>query len=129
MLVIPPDGPLQATEFTAPLDLPVLQKAVGGYLETVPLFHSIMHGGKLHRCVAFCDEDGKRKELPLNDLACAAWDAALRRDAGGQNSRADKLGTQIEAAVLARLSRRPGRGGVRRRRMDGRAMTWNKEER
>jgi hypothetical protein len=81
MLVFPPDGPTTVTEFTAPIDLPSLKQALGGgYLETVPYFHSIMHRGELRRCVAFCDEDGKRKELPLNVLACAAWDAALRRE-------------------------------------------------
>jgi hypothetical protein len=80
MLVLPPDGLTTTTEFTAPVDLPTLRKAVGGYLEVVPYFGSIPYKGELRRCVAFCDEDGKRKELPLNVLACAAWDAALRRE-------------------------------------------------
>jgi hypothetical protein len=79
MLVIPPDGRLTVTEFTGPIDLPSLSKAVGGYIEVVPHFDSFMHAGALRRCVAFCDEDGKRKELPLNGWACVAWDAALRR--------------------------------------------------
>jgi hypothetical protein len=79
MLVIPPDGPVHTVDFTAPIDLPSLKKAVGGYIEVVPYFHTIAVNGALQRCVAFRNEDGKRKKLPLNELACAHWDAALRR--------------------------------------------------
>lgn len=79
MLVIPVSGKPVATEYRMPVDLPALQKAVGGYLEVVPYFNEIFHGGQWRRCVAFADEDGKRKQLPYNGVAHICWDEALRR--------------------------------------------------
>ena len=36
-----------------------MQKAVGGYLEVVPHFHSIDYDGAVRKCVALCNEEGK----------------------------------------------------------------------
>jgi hypothetical protein len=82
MLVIPVAGKPVATQYAGPPDLPALQKAVGGYIEPIPYFNEIFHGGQWRRCVAFADEDGKRKELPYNGVAHICWDAALRRLTG-----------------------------------------------
>jgi hypothetical protein len=30
-------------------------------------------------CVAFCDEDGKRKGMPQNQIATAFWEHSLKR--------------------------------------------------
>jgi hypothetical protein len=79
MLVIAPGADPVATDFAGPPDLPALQKAVGGYIEAVPYFNAINYRGKWRRCVAFCDEDGKRKQLPYNALAHLCWDVALRQ--------------------------------------------------
>src|SRR5262245_34149875 len=54
----------------------------GGYLEVVPYFKSIEHNGVRRDCVAFCDEDGKRKQLPYNPVAQARWEQAMRRAVG-----------------------------------------------
>ena len=63
--------------------LPALKDAIGGgYLEVVPRFTHIHHDGKVHRCVAFCDEDGKRKQLPYNAHATQLWDAVMRASVG-----------------------------------------------
>lgn len=60
-------------------ELGELHTAVGGYIELVPHFECIEVAGVWHRCVAFCDEDGKRKGARLNQRATALWDADLRR--------------------------------------------------
>jgi hypothetical protein len=61
-------------------DLLELQRLLnGGYLERVPGFTSIAHGGEAHRCVAFCDEDGKMKGLPVNHYATILWKFACVR--------------------------------------------------
>jgi hypothetical protein len=49
----------------------VLHEAVGGYIEQVPLFDSF--NGQ--PCAAFCDEHGKMKGYPVNQLATLLWTA------------------------------------------------------
>src|SRR3954462_366 len=62
------------------LQLEILQQLLGGYLEVVPGFDSIVDdGGTKHRCVAMVDEEGKLKQLPVNVQGTAMWDAALHR--------------------------------------------------
>ena len=56
-----------------------LRKAVGGEIEDVPCFNSISYEGVVHRCVAFCRDQGKDHGLPLNAWATALWHSALRR--------------------------------------------------
>lgn len=66
-----------------PPTLEFLKTAIGGgYIEPVPYWHSIIHDGERCRCVAFCDEEGKLKQLPLNEYATAIWDRNMRRDYG-----------------------------------------------
>ena len=86
LVSIKPDGSLDVAEASDPDLLPVLKAAIGGgYLEAVPGFNTVpvplIGGGSavVVPCVAFCDEDGKRKRLPLNERATALWNDALRR--------------------------------------------------
>lgn len=55
----------------------------GGHLELVPGFRSITHYNVVMDCVAFSDEDGKRKRLEVNNIATVLWDVALRRNGTG----------------------------------------------
>lgn len=69
--------------FKRPPKLQELQRAVGGWLEAVPHFLAIKHAGREHRCVAFCNEDGKLERssyshsfvgpLPINMEATRRW--------------------------------------------------------
>jgi hypothetical protein len=66
-----------------PADLDFVRKLnewVGGYIEIVPYWQSFIVDRVTHRCVVYCNEDGKRLGLPVNDPANWLWDAALRRD-------------------------------------------------
>jgi hypothetical protein len=56
----------------------LLRQAVGGEIEDVPGFNSIFYEGDLHRCVAFCNEQGKDLGLAQNAWATALWHASLK---------------------------------------------------
>lgn len=75
------DVEVQITDLDAMPDLKFLRDAIdGGYIELVPYFNTIADElGVIQPCVVFCDEDGKRKNLPLNSEATKLWDLALRR--------------------------------------------------
>jgi len=57
--------------FKEPPSLEFLQQHIDGYIEPVPFF-TIYRG---RRCVALCDEEGKRKGLAFNDMANRLWAA------------------------------------------------------
>ena len=57
--------------------LPVLQKSVGGYVETVPHLTLVRIGNVVRQCVAFCNEEGKIEGLPYNHQATMAWEDAI----------------------------------------------------
>jgi hypothetical protein len=44
----------------------------GGLLEIVPFFNKFMG----RHCIAFCDEEGKMKNLPANQIAQSFWEKA-----------------------------------------------------
>jgi len=69
----------QIYEFDRPIQLEELQAAVGGYIEPVPRFTTIWDDdAKLYvECVAFCNEEGKLDELPVNPVATALWNEAV----------------------------------------------------
>lgn len=69
LTIIPVSGAVSSKELAAPPALQDLQGGVGGYIELVP--HFTRYQGK--DCVAFCDEDGKRKGLPVNTHASTLW--------------------------------------------------------
>jgi hypothetical protein len=59
----------------------------GGWLELVPGFTSIRFGRhEWLDCVAFCDEEGKLKNLAINEDATMHWRLALNRDRQARNS-------------------------------------------
>jgi hypothetical protein len=94
MLVMAPDRKPVETKLTAPPDLETLHKHVGGYIEVVPHFQSIVwpRGDTVRRrCVALCNEDGKRLRLAHNNLAELFWCASLAADFGMSSCRPDYL--------------------------------------
>jgi hypothetical protein len=68
-------------EITAPPTIEELRKIIGDYIGIVHGFTSIDVYGDGHAmpCVAFCNEDGKRLDLPVNWLATGMWHDALVR--------------------------------------------------
>jgi hypothetical protein len=87
-----------AIEMDRPADLEILKKAIGGgYLELVPRFTSFVWEGELQTCVAFCDEDGKRKGMLTNNRATLAWEQALRRT--GHPGLLDAFGRAVDWLV------------------------------
>jgi hypothetical protein len=68
-------------EITAPPTIEELRKIVGGYIGAVHGFTSIDVYGDGHAmpCVAFCNENGKSLDLPVNWLATGLWQDALVR--------------------------------------------------
>jgi hypothetical protein len=77
VISIKPDGTRRVTLVGVP-NLEVLKAAIGGgYLEQVPGFTAFEVRGEMRTCVAFCDEDGKRKGLPFNRPATVLWAEAL----------------------------------------------------
>lgn len=63
------DGIKEVKEYNKIIPLEDLRSAVGGSIETVPYWTT--HEGK--PCVAFCNEEGKLRELPLNGMATIQW--------------------------------------------------------
>lgn len=74
LTIIHAKGMREVTTHTKPLPLDTLQNAVGGFIEVVPHFDSFE--GK--RCVAFCNEEGKLRNLPLNAEATGLWNWTKR---------------------------------------------------
>jgi hypothetical protein len=83
LYIIPADPKAirERCEITAPPTVEELRKIVGGYIGIVHGFTSIdIYGdGLAMPCVAFCNEDGKRLDLPVNWLATGLWHDALVR--------------------------------------------------
>lgn len=50
-----------------------LRKVVDGYIEQVPDFHTFIWEKKRHKCVVFCNEEGKNLDLPINHRATFYW--------------------------------------------------------
>jgi Domain of unknown function (DUF3846) len=56
--------------------LEILQAEVKGYIELVPFFNRFYE----RNCIAFCNENGKMRNLPLNKLAQELWEKSLGRN-------------------------------------------------
>lgn len=69
MTVLLANGGEEVHHYDAPIPLEDMQKHVGGYIETVPMFTKY----KGNSCVAFCNEEGKLNQLPFNHAATSAW--------------------------------------------------------
>lgn len=81
MILVPVDGPAVTTELTGPPELETLKDAVGGYIEPVPHLKSAkLRDGRIVPCVVFCNEDGKRLQLPYNEQANLLWKLSMLRD-------------------------------------------------
>jgi Domain of unknown function (DUF3846) len=79
LLILKPDGTRETRQLTGEPGLDVLHEIVGGYIEVVPYFKTIEIDGRVHECIAFCNENGKINRLPVNRFATLEWDSALRR--------------------------------------------------
>jgi hypothetical protein len=77
IITIPVVGDAKIAALAEP-SLEALQEAVGGFIEAVPYFDTYTHEGELCRCVAFCNEEGKLKELAVNLEAMKSWIPALK---------------------------------------------------
>jgi hypothetical protein len=76
MLTIHPSGTYAYRKLTTVPTAEVLHEGgIEGPLEIVPLFRKL----GLSPCIAFCDEDGRRKGLPPNRAAQALWRLAVGR--------------------------------------------------
>ena len=73
------DGKTTATEVTGKPDIEILQWIVGGYIEVVPYLEQCIYNGKVRKCVAFCNEEGKVHDLPVNERATRLLHAQQRR--------------------------------------------------
>lgn len=69
MTTIKPDGTITVMNYDHELSLDVLQKAVDGLIVVIPFFTE--YEGQ--ECVAFCNDEGKIHELPINELATKLW--------------------------------------------------------
>jgi hypothetical protein len=90
LVFLPTEREPEIRKFSRAPELAELKAAIGGgWLEMVPMFDTIEHEGQLHKCVAFCDEEGKldyrtsgkSASAPdaRNEWATMLWDQALRR--------------------------------------------------
>ena len=83
-----PDG----MSFGRPAKLEELKWGIGGgYLELVPHFTTIAVSDVVMDCVAMCDEDGKRKQLPVNQIANDLWQESRWRKFGCSEPMGDHL--------------------------------------
>lgn len=73
LVIIPTHGEVTYESLTAVPDADKLHDAVGGFLEVVPMFRVV---GETP-AVAFCNEEGKLLNLPVNHLANVLWMASL----------------------------------------------------
>lgn len=84
IVAINTDGAVEAKALDTPQVLPDLNRICQGHIESIPGFHTYVHEGVSHACVAFCNTDGKLRDLPYNAAANALWLAQF-------NPRGDRL--------------------------------------
>lgn len=79
MITMRTDGTSTLTPLEKQPALELLKDGIGGgYIELIPGWDRFPFNGSVRQCVAFCDEDGKRKQLPRNDPATAMWHHVLK---------------------------------------------------
>ena len=81
-LIFNPDDPLPNVVGSTnwrDFNLAFLQKAVGGYIEAIPYFNDINVAGEVVPCVAYCNEEGKLRNLSPNMSATSLWGLSLAR--------------------------------------------------
>jgi hypothetical protein len=92
-------GDIERREVTASVPLDDLQKAVGGYIETVPYFETF----EGNRCVAFRNEEGKLQGLPVNETMTRLWYEAVPGMAGQDVLVGDIIVLQGDDAFMPRI--------------------------
>jgi hypothetical protein len=89
LMTVRTDNSIQIIEVSTATILNQLQAIVGGYIETVPGWDTIVDPtdpNKRIPCAAFCNEEGKLKGLSLNFGATMLW-----MESTGQNKMNDAL--------------------------------------
>lgn len=84
-LIAPRSPEPQVTEYTSEIPLGELQRLVEGYIELVPYWETAKTGHDIALrvpCRVFCNEDGKRLQMPRNHFATALWEEAIAADFG-----------------------------------------------
>lgn len=81
MITIPADPAVEVLveAYTEPPNLKALQTVVGGLIEAVPYWATILRPRGLVSCAVYCNEEGKLLELVHNDRATTLWLYALAR--------------------------------------------------
>lgn len=82
ILTVPAIGDSSVREVNTANIYPLLYDGVKGYIEQVPLFTRFEWSGIMRECVAFCNEEGKIKNLPVNERATAMWIKAANKHVG-----------------------------------------------
>lgn len=78
MLIYDPTGTEpRRVEFSKAPTLEEIQAGVGGFIEAVPHFDRMRIDGKWRKVAAYCNEEGKLDELPINKQATMLWEAIL----------------------------------------------------
>ena len=83
LITMKTDGSSTLTPLDEPPGLELLKDGIGGgYIEHIPGWDQFpipaSEKGGMQPCDAFCDEDGKRKQMPLNEYATALWHEMLK---------------------------------------------------
>jgi len=99
LLTYSADGQIAERGLTEPPSAADLQSIVGGWIELVPSFNTCRVGNDVRHCRVFCNEDGKRENLPVNVVATAARYDAMKRQ-GLMNSSFDDFLVGAVAIVI-----------------------------
>jgi hypothetical protein len=74
VFIITPDGSVTHTTQEKKPDYAQIKEAVGGIIETIPLFKTFIHQGKKYlRGTAYCFEEGRMRGQARNRKAIVAW--------------------------------------------------------
>jgi hypothetical protein len=73
IITIPVTGEITSVDVTDPNICEMLRKIVGGHIEQVPAFNTFMWKKVRRKCFAFCNEEGKIQDLPINHRATFYW--------------------------------------------------------
>lgn len=77
ILAVNTDGTMSTRVVSDPGVLIHLRAIVGGHIEIVPGWDHILLDGVRRSCVAFCNEEGKLLDLPINHRATDMWYGCL----------------------------------------------------
>ncbi|MGZ3218451.1 hypothetical protein [Paracoccus sp. T5] len=75
LIIIPVDGRMQVQQIERRPDLKMLQKAVGGHIQLVPLFDCYVTAKGIQPCVAYCNAN-ERGDQAVNLQATERWRGA-----------------------------------------------------